>query len=470
MTLTRIVPFPFLAVLLFLGPLTSVRAIFTDATSIQSFLHDNFSSSNSGMVIALLDEHGAKIFHAGKLDNGTDQEVDADTLFEIGSITKTFTALLALDMAKRGELNLDDPVAKYLPSSVKVPAQGGKQITLLNLAVQDSGLPFNATNFTGNDDKEHYDTYTAEMMYSFLSGYALMDPPGTRFQYSNLGMSLLGHVLQRVSHTNFESLVLDRICRPLQMDSTYVKPPPGLKWRMAVGHDDNGKRAPDFDLQVMAPAGALRSTANDLVKYLGAETGLTNSPLSPLMLQSQVIRHTDSPDFGKTAMPWVDQNVFNPPGSDLLGHGGGTLASTAFIGFDRLQHRGVVVLTNQRYCHAPCVGWTLLQGLPLTKESFTQMALEIAGIGAALGVDKETKILQITKVFPQSPAFKAGFAAGLLIQKINDQSTSDKTPDACAQLIRGPVGSKVRLQIISPTRNETNTVELIRQKFVTSNG
>ena len=132
----------------------------------------------------------------------------------------------------------------------------------------------------------------------------------------------------------------ERICRPLHMDNTYAKPPPGLKWRMAVGHDDYGKRAPDFNLQVMAPAGALRSTVNDLLKYLAAETGLTNSALSPLMLQSQVIRHTDSPDFGKTAMPWVDQNVFNPPGTDLLGHGGGTLASTAFIGFDRLHSQG----------------------------------------------------------------------------------------------------------------------------------
>jgi len=448
----------------------NAKAAFTDPVSIESFLHDNFANTNSGMVIALLDEHGANIFHAGKLDNDTDQEVNADTLFEIGSITKTFTALLALDMAKRGELNLDDPVAKYLPSSVKVPAQGGKQITLLDLAVQDSGLPFNATNFTGNNDQEHYDSYTAEKMYSFLSGYALEDPPGTKFQYSNLGMSLLGHVLERVSRTNFESLVLARICRPLHMDSTCITLSPALKSRMAVGHDDNGKRAPDFDLQVMGPAGALRSSVNDLLKYLAAEIGLTNSPLAPLMKQSQVIHHTDSPDFCKTAMPCVDQNAYNPPGTELLGHGGGTLGSAAFIGFDKKQHRGVVILSNQRYCHSSTVGWTILQGLPLTKENFTQMVLEIVGIGASLGVDKDTQLLQITKVFPETPAFNAGLSAGFLIQKINDHSTIGKTPDASAQLIRGPVGSKLRLEIINPTRNETNTIELTRQKFTTSNG
>jgi CubicO group peptidase (beta-lactamase class C family) len=470
MLLTKIVAFSVLSCWFLIGASTAARAAFTDSASIQSFLHDNFSHTNSGMVIALLEEHGTKIFQAGKLDNGTDQEVNADTLFEIGSITKAFTSLLALDMAKRGELNLDDPVAKFLPSSVKVPSQGGKQITLLNLAVQDSGLPFNATNFTGTNGEEQYDSYTTEKMYAFLSGYALKDPPGTRFQYSNLGMSLLGHALEHVSHTNFESLVLDRICRPLHMDNTYVTPPRALKSRMAVGHDEKGARAPDFALQVMVPAGALHSTVNDLLKYLAAEIGLINSPLSPLMQQSQVIRHTDSPDFGKTAMPWMDQNAFNPAGTELLGHGGGTLGAATFIGFDKKQRRGIVVLSNQKYCHSSTVGWTILQGQPLTKESGTRMVLELAGIGASLGVDRETQLLQITKVFPKTPAFNAGLTNGLLIQKINDQSTVGKTPDACAQLIRGPVGSKLRLEIINPTRNQTNTVELTRQKFTTSNG
>ena len=120
---------------------TQAHAGLTDPASIESFLRDNFSNTNCGMVIALLDERGAKIFQSGKLDSGTDQEVNADTLFEIGSVTKTFTSLLALEMAKRGEINLDDPVTKHLPSSVKVPSQGGRQITILNLAVQDSGLP-----------------------------------------------------------------------------------------------------------------------------------------------------------------------------------------------------------------------------------------------------------------------------------------------------------------------------------------
>src|SRR5271154_5550913 len=115
---------------------------FSNDAAIKTFLHDNFDGKNAGMVIGLVDEHGSRVFSAGKLDNGTDEEVNGDTVFEIGSITKTFTDLLLLDMVGHGEVNLDDPVAKYLPKSVKVLARGGKEITLLNLAVQDSGLPF----------------------------------------------------------------------------------------------------------------------------------------------------------------------------------------------------------------------------------------------------------------------------------------------------------------------------------------
>src|SRR3954453_287622 len=119
-----------------------------DGAAIQEFLHRNFDDKNSGMVICVIDEHGSQVFGAGKLDNGTDAEVDGDTLFEIGSITKTFTVLLLEDMVNRGEMKLDDPVENYLPKSVKVPSHNGKKITLLTLASQDSGLPFDGTNMT----------------------------------------------------------------------------------------------------------------------------------------------------------------------------------------------------------------------------------------------------------------------------------------------------------------------------------
>src|SRR5213594_2143585 len=100
---------------------------FTDAetAALTSFLREKFTT-NVAMVIGLVDEHGPRVFSGGKSDNGANQTINGDTLFEIGSCTKTFTVLLLLDMVERGELKLDDPVAKYLPASVRLPTHGGK--------------------------------------------------------------------------------------------------------------------------------------------------------------------------------------------------------------------------------------------------------------------------------------------------------------------------------------------------------
>ena len=441
--------------------------IAANAGEIKTFLQENFANANSGMVIGLVDEHGSRIFSAGNLDNGTTAPVNGDAVFEIGSITKTFTALLLLDMAGRGEMKLDDPVAKYLPASVKVPMRDGKEITLLNLAAQDSGLPFNADGLSGKDWVARYDAFTVENMYSFLSGYTLTTGPGVKFQYSNIGMSLLGHAIALKAGTRFESLLLNRICRPLHMESTCITMTPELKARAAVGHDESGKRAPDYQLQALAPAGALHSTANDLLKYLSANLGLAPSGLRPLMEKMQVIRHRDSPEMGKTAMPWYDQSVYNPPGTEFFGHGGGTAGSSTFIGFDKRQHRGVVVLSNQNTIHSSTVGWRILQCAPLNGMNARTMqpVREYVGGGIAFDLDKQTGTLRITKVYPNTSAALAGLSPGLIIQKIDGIPTAGKSLADCLAIARGTVGTKIRLELITLDGSQTNAVELTRQKF-----
>lgn len=439
----------------------------TEAPQINAFLQKNFSDANSGMVIGLLDEHGSRVFSAGKLDNGTSAEVNGDTLFEIGSITKTFTALLLMDMVEHGEMKLDDPVAKYLPASVKVPDYHGKQITLLNLAAQDSGLPFNPPDFSGKDEMEKYNAFTVADMYAFLSGYHLTSEPGAKFQYSNVGMSLLGHAIALKAGTNFESLVLDRICRPLHMDDTCFTVPAGLRAQAAVGHNTTGERAPDMQLHAYIPAGALHSTVNDLLKYVSANLGLTHTSLEPLMQKMQVIRHRDSPDMGNTAMPWYDQNAYNPPGSEFLGHAGGTFGSVMFVGLDKKQRRGVVIFSNQMLIHSQNVGWRILQQVALndTDPKKLQFVTEHVGLGIALDIDKQTRTLRITAVLPDTPAARAGLKAGQILQRIDGTPTAGKSVADCLALTRGPAGAKIQLELVTPDGTQTNTVELTREKF-----
>jgi len=452
---------------------------FTDeeAAGIRTFLDDNFRQTNACIVIGLADQRGNKIFSAGKLDNSTDRDVNGDTVFFIGSVSKTFTTLLLQDAVERGEMKLDDPVAKYLHSSIKMPTHGGKEITLLDLATHTAGFPINPDNMTGANDKEQYETYTVEKMYAFLSDYKLTRDPGTEFEYSNVGMALLGHVIALRTGTNFESLVVNRICHPLHMDSTCITLSPELKARLAMGHDDSGKPSPPWKLQAYSPAGNIHSTANDLLKYVSANAGLAPSSLTPLMKETQVVRFKDSRGladvsgfgvFGRTAMDWVDRAAYQPTGMELLGHAGGAGSYHAWVGFDKKQRRGVVVLTTANDVSSEAIGWTLLQRLPLKRQNANEFAKEIMGLGFAFGLDEKTHALLVTKVYPQSPASGAGLSAGLIIQKIENVSTVGKTVAECAVLLHANGSPKVRLELVDPERKQTNTVELMRGRFLTS--
>jgi D-alanyl-D-alanine-carboxypeptidase/D-alanyl-D-alanine-endopeptidase len=460
---------------------TAADERFTDAQSfaIEALLKEGFADSNAGMVVGLLDTSGTRVFSAGKLDNGTAAKVDGDTLFEIGSCTKVFTALLACELARHGELKLDDPVANYLPPDVKLPAYEGKQITLRHLAAQESGLPWHSDEherilqrLSGRaalaEMKKAADAYTAKDLYAFLASHKLSKAPGSEFQYSNIGMALLGCALEEHTGESYEALVVDRICLPLRMNDTRITLSPEQKTRLARGHWDDGSLAENVRFQVMAPAGSLLSTTNDLLKFLSATLALTESALQPALEEMQVVRHVDAPKFGTTAMPWWDLGVYHPPGSQLLGHGGGGFGYLAFIGFDRLKRRGVVIMTNQLKINPDAIGWTLLQGLPLTRENITYLVREVVGVGVALGEEKATRSLRITSVFPRSPAGVAGLSAGLWIQTINGISVEGKGVQECLEMMKGPLGANVSFGVFNPETKEKRTVELTRQKFVTS--
>ena len=354
----------FAALLLAARLVPSAQNQFTAAEtdSIKAFLRNNFRETNACIVIGLVDEGGNRIFTSGKLDNGTDQEVDGDSIFFIGSVSKTFTALLLQDAVARGEVKLDDPVANYLPDSVKMPTHGGKQISLLDLATHGAGLPTDPNNTSGKDAREQYETYTVEKMYAFLSGYNLSRDPGSEFEYSNVGMALLGHVIALRAGTNFESLIVDRIARSLQMDSTCITLTTEQQKRLAMGHDSSGKPSTPWNFQAYSPAGNIHSTASDLLKYVSIHAGISQCPLSALMEKTHVIRFKDLrglPNlglFGRTAMDWVDRDAYQPRGMELLGHAGGAGSYHAWVGFDTKQRRGVVVLSTANDLSVEAIG------------------------------------------------------------------------------------------------------------------
>jgi len=295
-----------------------------------------------GIVVGVIDSKGRRIVSYGALEKGDPRPLNGDTVFEIGSITKAFTGLLLADMAQHGELAITDPVAKYLPAEVKVPQRGGKQIRLEDLATHTSGLPRLPSNLKPKDPANPYADYTVEQMYQFISTYELPRDIDSHFEYSNLGFGLLGHALARRAGVSYEALVASRIAKPLGMNSTAITLTPEMKSRLAVGHNEKLERVSNWDLPTMAGAGALRSTANDMLNFLAAALGYTETPLAPAFTRMLSVRRPAGAGM-ESALGW---QIFSRDGADLVWKDGGTGGYGTFIGYDSKTRAGVVVLAN----------------------------------------------------------------------------------------------------------------------------
>jgi serine-type D-Ala-D-Ala carboxypeptidase/endopeptidase len=296
-----------------------------------------------GIVVGIIEPSGRRVISYGHLDTNDTRPLTGDTVFEIGSITKVFTSLLLADMVQRGEVGLNDPVVRYLPAGTKVPERDGRQITLVDLAPHTSGLPRLPTNLVVKDLSNPYADYTVEQLYAFLATYALKRNIGAMYEYSNLGGGLLGHVLARLAGMDYDALVHARITAPLEMVSTGIRLSADQHTRLAVGHNEKLATVPTWDLPTLAGAGALRSTANDLLTFLAANLGMMESTLAPGMAAMLTARRpTGTPDLD-VALGW---HVLTRNGHDLIWHNGGTGGYRSYLGYDPITHVGVVVLSN----------------------------------------------------------------------------------------------------------------------------
>jgi CubicO group peptidase (beta-lactamase class C family) len=237
---------------------------------------------NAGLGLGVVWGGERRVGAFGVLDTGG-QSPDEKTIFEIGSVTKVFTALLLADMVLRGEVSLDDPVRKYLPATVHMPTWQGEEITLLHLATHTSSLPRLPENLekTIEDPANPYANYQVSDMYEFLSGHKLRRPLGSREEYSNLGMGLLGHVLGLVAGKSYEELVTERILRPLGMNDTSITLSDDQQSRLAPGHARDGKLTLNWDTPALPGCGAFRSTASDMLAFIEANMSPGTSPLAP---------------------------------------------------------------------------------------------------------------------------------------------------------------------------------------------
>jgi len=306
-----------------------------------------------GAIIGIINKQQERIiFSYGTKSINNNEPPDANTVFEIGSITKTFTATLAANMFLTGNFS-DDTVGHYLPAGqVTMPNKDSIEIRLVHLLTHSSGIPRSpqGTNFpypAGYDPLDPYAAYTTEHIYDYLTNYCVLEfTPGTWWTYSNTGMGLTGHIIGLVDGTSYETVLTRDIFNVLDMNNSSLFLTAQQMNNLAIGHDSNEQIVPNWNAQdIFQGAGFIKTSLNDMFKYLEANLGLKNIPLRTAMF------FTHQPQFhqgslGEMCLAWYELELDD--GQVIYYHGGGTGGYDTYLGFNKSLSTGAIVLFNSK--------------------------------------------------------------------------------------------------------------------------
>jgi len=297
-----------------------------------------------GVAVAYVDHGNIKFFFSGKSSIDQDKLITNESVFEIGSITKVFTTLALMEQIREGKILLDDPIEKYLPG-IKIPEKNGNKITVKQLATHTSGLPCVPTNLYPEDEQAPYDDYDLVKLYEFLGEYELEKEPGAEYEYSNLGMALLGHVLAKADQKSYEEMMQARVFDRIFLRNTYLSYKDVDPSKMAQGHHLYEK-VKNWNLSIISPAGSICSNIDDMVIFLAANMGLINSIMCDL-LHGCHAKQVDIPknSFGLIGVGLGWHINYSEEG-DIIWHNGGTGGYESFIGFNPDTQKGIVILSN----------------------------------------------------------------------------------------------------------------------------
>jgi len=300
-------------------------------------------SNTVSISIGIINKGDVRTYNYGEIKKGKGQLPNMGTIYEIASISKTFTATLLAWYVNEGKLSLNDPITKYLPDSVAVnPAL--KDIKLVNLSNHTSGLPGLPSNFSAQkdyNDANPYKNYTRQMLFEYLKSCTLRSQPGVKYAYSNLAVGLLGIILERVTGKPYEQLVNEIICRPLGMKSTLQHLYPLIAPRFATVYNDDAKQTPSWDFDALAACGSLKSTINDLLIYARANMTTSDTKLSKAFQLTHQITFNNGDS--QVALGW---HIIKVDGVSYIFHNGGTEGSSSFLAYNIEKGLAVVLLSN----------------------------------------------------------------------------------------------------------------------------
>lgn len=308
--------------------------------------HLKNGSKDISIVTGVISPTSSDISSYGNLSRSNPIKVNGDTLFDIASITNTFTTLLLSDMIEKGEVKPNDTLKAFLPSNVTLPTSNGQKITLEQLATHTSGLPDFPPGFVRNQ------SYTDKQIYDKLANTKLVSRPSTIVNYSNIGMALLGHALSLKANKSFEQLIDERILKVLGMNSSGISITNETKAHFAKGHLAGKEIGLEFLPEIIQPAGAMYSSAKDLLKYLSANMNFIhtklNLPMQETHLIRQIFQSSNLPNQSLPLTTYVGLGWFITTNflSSVTWHSGSIYGYTSFIGFNPDKKTGVVILCS----------------------------------------------------------------------------------------------------------------------------
>lgn len=335
---------------------TSSAQVSSEIDSIaMSFLQ---KSKCTGLSIGII--NGDKVLkkYYGRLDRNSNQAPDSSTLYEIASITKTFTGILLAHAVNEGKIKLTDDIRKYLPGNYPKLEYKGQPIQIVHLSNHTSGLPRKPLDLTTQpnyDPKNQYAHYTKNMMLSYLDQVKIDREPGTVAVYSNYAVGLLGIILERVYHKPLENILKQVITDPLGMHNTTFEVAEGNS-KYIKGYDRNtGLEVSHWDLAGLKGCGGLKSNLQDMLLYVQSNIKATNPDIK--LAHQETFRDSKNkliPQGLGWGLAIYDSgyNSFNnplhisPKMEKIIFHGGESAGFNTFAGFLKDQKKGIVVLSN----------------------------------------------------------------------------------------------------------------------------
>ena len=385
-------PTPLLLLLASLSPAPGV-----DNSALQATLDTLVDREiHRGIVVAIVSETGTRYLQAGDYREGDERPINDKTVIELGATGELFTALLALDLVQSGELDLDQPIQEILAKRVSLKGPNAAAITLRHLLSNTAGLPNIPDNLEPKNPFNPFADYSPKDLYNFLNSFELESPPGNSFSHSTLSEGLAGHLLELAMGSTYDNLLKSRIKDSLGFKYTGIRLDEIQRYRLARGHSGI-EQMKLIDMPSLPGVANVRSSAMDLAVLLQIALGIREHNLKQHFVRLEEPEAIEMPHEGGNSIAWI---ITATEDGTLFWLNGISVGHASFMGYNREQKVGAVVLTNSASSVAQIGLHILVPSLNSLPDLPAVMPLSIEALERYVGVyafDKD-KLMIITRI------------------------------------------------------------------------